>query len=359
MKNKLSVNMLKIVFPALLVFFLSSCTKELELNTPRKSQIVVHCLFTSDMPWNVSVYETFSLTENKPPRPINNALIEITSSTGELVRPEQKTNGTYVSGSYPETGTTYELAVEIEGHKKISAKSSVPYSSGLSGVNVNHNLQTVQSTHSAYSEMISADFSIAPPAGISTLCRVRSLVFDPVEGYKRYSFDDGSFKRMRELAIAPSVVYRLEILKGQIVFGPLWEFLIQLIGEVEASENIDKIGSATYLDEIGYRDPGAFSMMTCVAPAGMFYQVPYEDYTLLGQLDGEKRVKVYTFPFLENEYWLEFLDLSNEYYLFQKDYLLQLSNRGNLNAPPILVYSNIENGTGIFAGYQKQLIRLN
>jgi hypothetical protein len=70
-------------------------------------------------------------------------------------------------------------------------------------------------------------------------------------------------------------------------------------------------------------------------------------------------VDIYTSYFYDGEYWIEFLDLSTEYYQFQKDYSLQISNRGNLGNPPLMVYSNIKNGTGIFAGYQKQMFRVN
>jgi hypothetical protein len=80
---------------------------------------------------------------------------------------------------------------------------------------------------------------------------------------------------------------------------------------------------------------------------------------LLGDFSEKTSVDIYTSYFYEGEYWIEFMDLSNEYYKFQKDYSLQISNRGDLSGAPVLVYSNIVNGVGIFAGYKSQLFLLN
>jgi hypothetical protein len=206
--------------------------------------------------------------------------------------------------------------------------------------------------------MISVGFTISPPENIKTLCRVRMLWFDTIEGYKRYYFDEESYDRMLENGVDAQLVNNLKVLKGQIVFGPLWNFLAAKFGEANVSGN-PQIADATFLDRIDYRDLDAFWMGICVAPAGTFYSTPWEDATLLGDFSEKTPADVFTLSGSNNEFWLEFMDLSPEYYQFQKDYLLQISNRGDISGAPVIVYSNINNATGIFAGYHKQMVRID
>lgn len=56
------------------------------------------------------------------------------------------------------------------------------------------------------------------------------------------------------------------------------------------------------------------------------------------------------------EYWLEVVGMSEDYYKYQKSYINQVTNLSNPFSSTIEVYSNIENGVGIFAGYNRQMI---
>ena len=48
--------------------------------------------------------------------------------------------------------------------------------------------------------------------------------------------------------------------------------------------------------------------------------------------------------------------MSEDYYKYQKSYIKQVVNQKNPFASVIEVYSNIQNGVGIFAGYNRQMI---
>ncbi|MCG6191425.1 DUF4249 family protein [Maribellus maritimus] len=333
--------------------------KEIELETSGDAQeIVVTGFFTDTLPWNIKIYKTFNLNKNESIDPVTNAQVSITGNNTTIFL-QHTGNGIYEADSYPQADVNYNLMVEIEGRADISAQSSVPFKSGFSGISTDLTLRTVVSNYNAYSEMVSAGFTITPPDNSNSLCRVRVLKFDSIAGYKRYYFNENSFDKMFENGIEQQIVSNLKVLDGQIVFGPLWKTLAPIIGETRAFENSGEIEKATFLDQVDYRAPAAFSMETCISPVGVFYQAPYETYTLLGDFSEKKSVDIYTSYFYEGEYWIEFMDLSNEYYKFQKDYSLQISNRGDISGTPVLVYSNIINGVGIFAGYQKQIVRID
>jgi len=58
----------------------------------------------------------------------------------------------------------------------------------------------------------------------------------------------------------------------------------------------------------------------------------------------------------KEEYWLDVTGMSEDYYKYQKTYIKQVENKNNPFASVIEVYTNIENGVGIFAGYNRQMI---
>ncbi len=338
---------------------LTGCMKEIELETSGDMQeIVVTSFFTDTLPWSVKVYKTFNLSKNESSNPVTDAQVSITGNNTTIFL-QHTGNGVYEADAYPQQDVSYKLIVEIEGQEDIIAQSSVPCKSVFSEINTDLTLRTVVSTYNAYSEMVSAGFSVSPPDNSNSLCRVRVLKFDSIAGYKRYYFNKSSFDKMIENGVEEQIVNNLKKLSGQIVFGPLWKTLISIIGEVKAFENSGEIEKVTFLDQVDYRDPAAFSMETCISPVGLFYQAPYETFTLLGNFPEKTSVNIYTSYFYDGEYWIEYMDLSNEYYQFQKDYLLQISNRGDISNAPVLVYSNIINGVGVFAGYQKQMVRID
>ena len=59
---------------------------------------------------------------------------------------------------------------------------------------------------------------------------------------------------------------------------------------------------------------------------------------------------------LKEEYWLEVTGMNEDYYMYMKTYIKQVENKNNPFASVIEVHSNITNGVGIFAGYNRQKI---
>ena len=56
------------------------------------------------------------------------------------------------------------------------------------------------------------------------------------------------------------------------------------------------------------------------------------------------------------ENWLEVTSMNKDYYKYQESYIRQAFQAANPYVDVVQVYSNISNGVGIFAGYNRQMI---
>ncbi|VAW12841.1 hypothetical protein MNBD_BACTEROID01-170 [hydrothermal vent metagenome] len=342
----------------IILFILGGCIKNIDLGLPDTGEIIgVECFFTVDSCWKVKVYPTFNINDKNNRENIKNAKVIIYGEDNSPVYLTYQQDGYYFSEQKPKAGIIYNLWISIEGKDIITATSRVPEQSELSEIEMNFSPQSFVTQYSVEQDMISASFKIAPITK-NIYCRLRILKFDEANGYNKYSFDEGSYDRMISMGVDTMVIKQLLPLRNKILFGNLWYILSYYIGEVKAGELLSVIKEISFVGTINYRHPDAFRMARSITTQGIFYQPMFETYTHLGIIPEKVLVKVYFDPFEAGESWLEYLDISEEFYKFQKDYMLQLSNRGNINASPVLVYNNIENGVGIFAGYRRQLFHL-
>ncbi|WP_159517731.1 DUF4249 family protein [Sunxiuqinia indica] len=349
----------RVPFFVLFIVVLSACVQDIDLSFPsNENKVAITCFFNPDSIWRVNVYNTFSINEKDNQTGIDNAQVEIRGEDGTSTSLINNGNGRYWSQVKPKAKVVYHLNVSLPGHDTIRATSSIPAQSQLNGIVSGTLPEDVVLQNNIWSEMYPTSFTIVPSSAQEQYCRIRVMVFDTVKGYNTYYFDENSFQRMQQLGVDQTAIDKLTPLSGQTLYGDICPTLGNFLSPKEQSNYCYEIGQATFHERTNQRYSSGYSLIDCISNIGLFYQTTYETYTLLGEFSKEVPVKVYTNNFYRGEYWLEYLDLSKEYYRFQKDYLLQLSNRGNLNAAPVIVYSNIGNGTGIFAGYQKQMIQI-
>ncbi len=97
-----------------------------------------------------------------------------------------------------------------------------------------------------------------------------------------------------------------------------------------------------------------------------FNNVSKDILNVLGEYQGQQEVSLFVsyIPVLnkndrtdyKEEYWLEVVGMSEDYYKYQISYIKQVVNLNNPFSSVIEVHSNIHNGVGIFAGYNRQMI---
>lgn len=109
-----------------LVSFLCSCIKEVKFDDgePLDKKVVVNSLFRPDslMKINVSISSQMSEDNEK----VNNAVISLYKDGQYLLQPSHVGNGWYNTYHYPEVGAVYEVRVSVNGFDEVRGSSSVP-----------------------------------------------------------------------------------------------------------------------------------------------------------------------------------------------------------------------------------------
>jgi len=353
-RNKKIKTILLFLSVASLVF--QSCLRDFEIKMPDvEKQIAVKCFFTPDSSWQARVYFTHHIDSSGNNSGIVNALVSVEDETGNLIILNHKKDGWYMSEEKPDEGTYYHLNIEVEGYKTVSAESYVPLKTEI------NNWQLLSQNK--------IRFRITPQLTDEYFTAVRGRYFDTVKGYNIYCIDEEVFEHLNENKhLTTEVIKHIMPLEGQTLYS---YNVVQKVQELMTPEEIFKywyfvqrtFEEYAVCGKLNYRPQSEMKLSGCSSEQAIFYQAPNDYTTLLmnqtGTQDAEISMALNSENFPDWEFFLEYMDLSSDYYYFLKDFLLQVSNREEINAPPVIVYSNIENGVGIFAGYQTQLFRLD
>lgn len=115
-----------LLFGIILIMTLCSCIKEVEINIDNDNEpkIVVNCLFQPDSLMKIHVGLTSKM--NSKPKFINNASIEIYKDGQLLTSPSSIGDGWYNSFHYPELNVNYQIKVHVDGYESVVAESSIP-----------------------------------------------------------------------------------------------------------------------------------------------------------------------------------------------------------------------------------------
>ena len=114
------------------------------------------------------------------------------------------------------------------------------------------------------------------------------------------------------------------------------------------------------------KDKDAFETHAIFSDSKWLHNISLDFRTVLGELETNQNSTVFIdyLPVTNKgnstdyqiEFWLEMVVMDKNYYEYQKSYIQQAFQMANPYASPVQVHSNIINGTGIFAGYSKQMI---
>lgn len=364
---------LKYFLISLTVFLtLPSCIKDMEIDVPDTNrEVVVTCLFNPQEKWKLTLSETKKLQESEDIF-IDNANVEITSETGEII-PLSYTGekGIYSGNSYPEMGKTYTLKIDIPGHKEITAESMVP--NFVKATIPDFDIKWIKFLYP--NDLI--DYDAFPLQVIFTepiqdaRFLFRAYTFNPREGYKRYMLTMESLKKLEQAGLPVSAYNELLKMVDQ------WhlyahDFVTKLIGRVD-DNNIRMLSSLLQQElkqkTVSTREHEAFMSAACFGNDFWLNNISYDVTTVIGEgqninqadlLYSEMNLK---YNMGKNspmgwEFWLEAIQGSKAYTDYYRSYILQVSQRINPYSEPVMVQSNINNATGVFAGFNQQMIYL-
>ena len=139
MKTNFSISILSMFCFAAICMM--SCEEAYELDTSDfESSLVVNALFTSGEPWDVSVTSSHDISDSSTSiRIVEDAKVEIYNQMDDfLYELYYNENGTYSNGDYaPVAFRDYKIKVSAQGFKSVTASGSVPEKSTLTVNTVN------------------------------------------------------------------------------------------------------------------------------------------------------------------------------------------------------------------------------
>ncbi len=353
----------------ILFFLLISCTKDLELSYEKPDQtMVVNCLFSEDETWKVTLSRVKSYSDQSDSH-VDDARVAIVPENKDTIHLEYLKDGIYTSDEKPINGIRYHLVVRDSKGKTITAQSSIPAKPVISDINPS----TQRTTY--FSNANLSDYSVIPLDFRITgndqpnFVRFTLYNFNTKWGYLRYMVTKETITELRKMKFPEDFLSELEKLIGVSMSSyNYWGIIREIARKYEPPYNSIDFTSKLKEIKVTTRYEDSFQTGYLFSNSLGFSNVSKDIWNVLGEYGAEKEVSMFVtyIPLLnkgsqtdfKEEYWLEATGMSEDYYKYEKTYIKQVENKENPFASVIEVYSNITNGVGIFAGYNRQMIHL-
>lgn len=326
---------------------------------------IVNCLFNPNDTWQLHLNYAKMLDETED-QPIENAIIEIHSGSDDPIKLHHNQEGIYTANKYPVAGKEYTLKINIPGQKQITAQSSIPKlieaQITLSDINWRKYIHS-NDLLDYYVFPLTVDFQQNLE---NANCIFRAHSFDPRYGYNRYMLTSANIETLKKEGLPVDVASKLEQhadiwLSDRYYFTPF-------------IKNLDRKFYLLILDlmkekKLNHREYESFQHCECFADDTWINNISYDTYTVIGESNSIKSAKLLfgdlnLYSNMEEnnpqkiEKWIEVTCTDINYIEYFKSYILQVNQRTNPYSEPIKVYSNIKNGAGIFAGFNRQMIHI-
>ena len=351
----------------ILLFLVVSCTKDLELSYEKSDQtMVVNCLFSEDETWKVTLTRIKSYSD-KSDSFVDDARVSIVPENKDTIRLEYFKDGIYGSNEKPISGIQYRLVVRDSKGNTITSQSSIPVKPIISDIKPSTQ-NTVYYSNANLSDyfVLPLDFKIAGN-DLTNFVRFKLSNFNTKWGYTRYMVTKETITELRKMKFPEGYLSELEKLIGLSMSNYDYSGIIRDIAK-KYEPPYDFIDFTSKLKEIKVttRYEDSFRSGYLFSNSIGLNNVSKDIWNVLGEYRGMKEVSLFVsyIPVMnknnrtdyKEEYWLEVTGMSEDYYKYQKTYIKQVENKSNPFASVIEVHSNITNGVGIFAGYNRQMI---
>ncbi len=269
--------------------FILGCEKEIDMDIPNNgSNIVVNGMLSPDSTFKVNVSGSLHILDNGQPQYLDNAAVSIQDASGNTEALSLVEDGWYESAISPVEGANYTISVSAGNYTSVSGQTTIPQSVPISS------WDTVPGVSFEESATVEVTISFDDPASEQNYYHV----------YLEKVIDDG--------------------------FGGAW---VEPIGFYTRDAQIDQGGEA-----------------------GKWYN----DLTLKDELfNGQS----YDLVLYIDEYYFEegfgsndfikmhLISASSDYYNYVRTYNSYLWSNGDPFSQPVIIYSNIDGGHGVFGGY--------
>ena len=354
----------------ILLFFLVSCTKDLELSYEKSDQtMVVNCLFSDDETWKVTLTRIKSFSDQSDSF-VDNARVSIVPENKDTIHLEYLKDGIYGSNEKPINGIQYRLIVHDSKGNIFTSQSTIPVKPIISDIKPSTQ-NTIYFSNANLSDYQVMPLSFKISANDKTnFVRFKLSSFNTDLGYIRYLVTKETISELREKKFPEDYLKELEKLIGISMNSyDYWGIIREIAEKYEPPYNGIDITSKLKKIKVTTRYTDSFVLRLIFSNSIWLSNISRDTNNVLGEYSGTKDASLFVdyLPVLnkndrtdyKEEYWLEVTGMSEDYYKYQKTYIKQVENKSNPFASVIEVHSNITNGVGIFAGYNRQMIHFH
>jgi hypothetical protein len=277
----------------------ASCETIVDIELPKiKPMIVVNSICTSDKPWRINLTASRNALDNEKLQPIKNAKIEIIgdSSIGNSLIYYK--NGTYKTNRLkPKTNINYQLRISADGFETVTSNCIIPKAVQIKNVAID----TIMNEYQRKELKITISFTDTP--GIENFYSLKVL---------RLTTYEGGIHVWPEHFTSNDLLFQNDD-------NALFENQNKNFGGSEAFFSDEILNGKNYkltvnVELFGIRDKQNFEVVLN--------------------------------------------SLSKNYYKYLRTKRMQRETRDNPFAEPVIVYNNIKNGLGIFAGYSSSKYKI-
>lgn len=295
----------------LVLLLTSSCetTEKIDDFPLRPSKLVVNSYFSADSVWAIQVSKSLSVLDNADLQMVNNASIDIFKND-ELIDTIRgvESDGWYHSDQLPEAGENYSINVSTPDFSSIiSAEDIAPEPVPIS--KVSFTLIDSSFYHNHRQAIIGGEYY--------------TPVYGRVEGIFNITISD---------PVARENFYQLSL----YAYNPYFDYEDSTIAYTEKRQI-----SFTTNDPVAGDDNNDAYLSDLLFSDDFFNGQNYQLKITIMDWDAT----------LDKEYIIELISLNKAGYLYRRSVEDYRNSKGDPFSEPVLIYSNIENGFGIFAGY--------
>ncbi len=297
----------------IILFIYSSCIKEFEIDLPEiEVKPVVNCIFSPKCPFSVNL-SLPALPTDTDFVSITDAEVSISGDNGTNFKLQHKGGGNYSNSlAIPEPGVFYNLKVEVDGYHVVTANDKIPESA----TKVTDYLTEIRND--------SDPINGPSEGGVNTYYNLKLTLYNDlnIEDYMGISV---VHNRIAHHYRNDSVY--LEVESGKYVQGYIGSS--DLVIASEGLENYDNASLLLFKDKL-------FS-------------------------NESESVNIKVYIELAHKFWLKFYLYSPTCFTYFRTWIIHDYTKSYdfwEVYEPLPLYSNIENGYGIFAGYSSKLYEI-
>ncbi len=302
-----------------------SCESVLFIDLEESDKLIVlNGAISNDSTVRVQVSRTRHILDNAKVLPLDKAFVRLYSGSTLIEQLSYEANGYFRTKSFtPEVGQIYTIEVENAGYEPVSASSPVPPPVAIESIDTS---------------LITIEFGDQYWSSKTTLLQFDLTLHDPpgVENYYMLNVEtDRSYTRWRDTTV---------VIVDSLFYGNQWNYYprdsIYILEDIIRFKDASHFGSEDIIVE-------------AITDNGILFSdqlIDGKTYSLRGRILSESLSSA-------DSALVHFRlhSISESYYKYLKSRQLHYQSKDDYLAVPVIVYSNVEGGTGFFGGYSSNV----